>query len=144
GGDRAVNEILALLSGVVIAVMITANGALSEAAGSYHATVIIHLIGLAAILVILLWKKIKIPRSTGIPWLLYTGGVVGVFTTVANVLTVTRLDVTLTFALGMLGQIVASALVDHFGWLGAVKRPFERRRLLGVGLVLAGVGAMLW
>ena len=45
-------------------------------------------------------------------------------------------------ALTVAGQQVASALVDHYGWLRLPRRPVGRRRLLGVGVLLAGVALL--
>ena len=37
------------------------------------------------------------------------------------------------------GQLVAGMLVDHFGGFGIAPRPINLTRILGVGLVFAGV-----
>ena len=39
----------------------------------------------------------------------------------------------------LLGQIVASALIDHFGWFGTPVSPISVRRGLGIALMAAGV-----
>lgn len=39
----------------------------------------------------------------------------------------------------LLGQIVAAAAIDHFGWLGAVKSVITPRRALGIGIMMAGL-----
>lgn len=39
----------------------------------------------------------------------------------------------------LLGQIVASALIDHFGWLATPVSPLSVRRGLGIALMAAGV-----
>ena len=42
----------------------------------------------------------------------------------------------------LFGQAVASLAVDHFGWVGFDENPVTPGRLLGLGLVAAGVAAV--
>ncbi len=39
----------------------------------------------------------------------------------------------------LLGQLVSAAAIDHFGLMGAQPRPLDAMRLVGLGLMAAGV-----
>lgn len=39
----------------------------------------------------------------------------------------------------LLGQIVAAAAIDHFGWLGAIQSSLNPRRMLGIALMALGL-----
>ncbi|WP_301749716.1 DMT family transporter [uncultured Erythrobacter sp.] len=39
----------------------------------------------------------------------------------------------------LLGQIVAAAAIDHFGWLGAIQSSLTPRRLLGIAIMAFGL-----
>ena len=39
----------------------------------------------------------------------------------------------------LLGQLISAAAIDHFGLMGAAARPLDAMRLLGLGLMAAGV-----
>lgn len=39
----------------------------------------------------------------------------------------------------LLGQLISAAAIDHFGLMGAQARPLDGLRLLGLGLMAAGV-----
>lgn len=39
----------------------------------------------------------------------------------------------------LLGQLISAAVIDHFGLFGAVAKPLDAMRLLGLGLMAAGV-----
>ncbi len=39
----------------------------------------------------------------------------------------------------LLGQLISSALIDHFGLFGAIVKPVEGMRILGLALMVAGV-----
>ncbi len=42
-------------------------------------------------------------------------------------------------ALLITGQMLASVAFDHFGWLGLAQRSVDLPRLIGAGLLIAGV-----
>ena len=37
------------------------------------------------------------------------------------------------------GQLLVGTILDQFGWLGAMQRPLDATRLLGLAVVLIGV-----
>ena len=37
------------------------------------------------------------------------------------------------------GQLLVSAALDHFGWLGAIEKPLDGPRTLGLAVVFVGV-----
>ncbi len=39
----------------------------------------------------------------------------------------------------LLGQIVAAAAIDHFGWLGAIQSSLTPKRLFGIALMAIGI-----
>ncbi len=135
-------EFLAILSGVVISLMVTMNAGLSGVYGGTVATIIIHVVGLAISGAITLFKKERLPRQK-VPWYMFLGGMIGVFTTYANIYTVQTAGVSLTLALGLVGQCAFSLLIDGFGWFGAVRQQFYPRRVAGLVLIVAGAAAML-
>lgn len=134
---------LSILSGILIAVMIAQNGALSSQYSNYHATVLVHAVGLASILLWMLlrhekphWNKHTKPHY-------YFGGLLGVLTVLFNNLCYTALGVSLTLALGLLGQCVAGGIVDHFGLFGLSKLPFQKGHILSFFFIIAGIIVML-
>jgi transporter family-2 protein len=42
-------------------------------------------------------------------------------------------------ALALAGQVVASLLLDHYGWFGLVERQLTLPKVFGVMLLMAGV-----
>ncbi|HWS29371.1 MAG TPA: DMT family transporter [Clostridia bacterium] len=133
-----------LLSGALIAAMILVNGELGASLGNYHATVFVHVSGLLAISLVLLFRREGL-RGTlhAAPFSSYLGGFIGVLAVVGNNMSFAALGVSATLALGLLGQTAAALFIDSFGWLGARKIPFDRRRLVGAALIAAGAAAMM-
>jgi transporter family-2 protein len=122
--------------------MLAANGALQEGLGPFQALLAIHLVGLASV-VPLLWIVRERPRRSGpIPWYLFTAGLLGVALLFINNRTIVSLGATLTVSLGILGQLAASSVIDHFGMFGLERRPFRWTKLPGHLLILAGLVVM--
>lgn len=130
------------LIGVLTAIMIYLNGALASRIGNYAASSVIHLIGLLLIGAVLLLTRAKSPFQPAIPPILLGGGALGFLTVVFANLGVSRLGVSLTLALGLLGQTAVSLAIDHFGWIGARAVPFDRRKLGSLVLIVGGIAVM--
>ncbi|MDR3052094.1 MAG: DMT family transporter [Oscillospiraceae bacterium] len=136
-------ETLTLFAGALIAVMVTANGLLTDGVGLWPGLVIIHICGLCAIsLTLLIRHKRFTLRAPGMPWYLYTGGVVGVATTLLNNVCYAPLGAALMLALCVVGQLLCSSVIDHWGLFGMRRYPFLRIKLAGFGLMALGLVAM--
>lgn len=133
---------LSLLIGVLITIMIAFNGELSNKLGNYSALVIIHLVGFLIILLILLFKKIKLSFRNGLPIYLYSAGAISVFTVMFNNLSYVALGVSLPVALGLLGQLLTSLAFDHYGFLGVKKIKFNKKKFIGLFIISIGISIM--
>ena len=136
---------LALLAGVLVTLMIGANGGLSAYYGIYKASVIIHVIGLAALSLTLLLRR-ENPLAhfkKGFLWFIYLGGVIGVFTTLFLNFAFGKISISAIMALGLLGQSIMGLLIDQFGLFGMPRYPFHPRKLIGIIIVSAGIFVMI-
>lgn len=130
------------LIGVLISVMIAFNGILSNNIGNYLSVIIIHIIGLIGISFILIVNKVKLNLGKNIPIYLYSAGAIGVFTVSFNNLTFKHLGISLTLALALLGQSVASIVIDHYGLLGMKVIKFKKEKMLGLIIICFGIITM--
>ena len=73
------------------------------------------------------------PRSV---WL---AGILGAFYVSATIILAPRLGTALTFSLIVLGQMSASLVLDHFGWLGLQVQSINWQRFAGAGCLVMGV-----
>lgn len=135
-------NILALVIGALISVMISFNSGLEGYVGSTYSVVIIHAVGLIAILIVAAIKKEKIVIKEAIPFYLFLGGIFGVMLTLVNIITIGGIGVALTTALAVFGQLVFSSLVDHFGLFGLTKYEFNPKKLVVFFIVLVGLVIM--
>ena len=91
---------------------------------------------------IMLAMRLPLPSLAFIakaPMWMWAGGAFGVcFISLALVL-LPRLGASGFMALALAGQVVASLLLDHFGWFGLVERQVTLPKLLGAVLLIGGV-----
>ena len=137
------NGLLAVLSGALISIMVAINGELTARIGNYPATVIIHIAGLIMIVVVMLVMRMKLHPGPRAPWYLYLGGVIGVGSVMFNNFTYPILGVSVSLALGLLGQLLLSLVIDRFGFFGMPKLPLRLHRVLSVCIVLIGIAIMM-
>lgn len=133
------NKLYAVFVGMLVAIMVTFNGLLANYAGDYPALIIIHLVGLAIILPIMFFKKQKLSKLQGIPIYLFGAGALGVFMVFSNNICFNFLGVSLTLSLVLLGQSIASCIIDHYGLFDMEIKRFQREKLFGFILVSIGI-----
>lgn len=128
-----------LLAGACQSAMASLNNMLSSQVGMFGMCLTVHAIG--GILLILYMKitaheKIKI---TGMPWYLYSAGFFGIFLVASSSYCISILGVSFMTCISVTGQLVISAVIDHFGWFGVPRIPFNRKRLPCFALILIGL-----
>lgn len=130
---------MAFTLGIIITLMITLNGLLATYIGNFYATVVINTIGLIAVSIVKIIRKEPFRFKTDLPLYFYLVGVLGVSIVFLNNFSFKNLGATTTVALLLLGQLVASQLVDHFGLFGMDKHPFHKQKLIGFIVIIAGI-----
>lgn len=132
-----------MITGIVLAVMISLNGNLSAQFGAFPAAAIIHIVGLVVAGVCCLFQKEKKKLlGQGSIWI-YSGGAIGVLTTVFQNMAFGNISMTSIVALSLFGQTVMALVVDGLGLFGMRKQPFRFRVFIGVAFALAGIVYML-
>lgn len=121
--------VLAIAAGIFLSIMITLNGLLNNYLNVFEISFIVHIIGvILLVLYIKIVKKEVIEFGKEAFWL-YSAGILGVALVSANSFSFKLVGATLTVALSLLGQVIISALVDHFGFFGVKKIKFKLQRL---------------
>lgn len=135
---------LALASGVFMAVQGSLNAALSKVIGLLETTFVVHLTG-TIILFILLFifrmGKGSLPALTQAPWYSYFGGVLGVMIIYLVAASIPKAGVSSATTAIIVGQVLTAMAIDHFGAFGLEKIPCGWPQL--AGLVLLSIGAKL-
>jgi transporter family-2 protein len=77
-------------------------------------------------------------RVTAAPWWAWLGGAVGATYVVSAVVVGPRLGATTFFGILVAAQLLASVVLDRFGWVGYAKHAPSPGRLAGVALLVTG------
>ena len=133
----------AVFIGILIAIMVTFNGVLSKYTDQYVSILIIHGVGLIAVIAILIYKKKKFRISKNIPLYLFSAGLIGVFMVFLNNLCFNLLGASLTLSLGIFGQLVLACFIDHFGLFGLNIYKFKKKKVIGFFIILSGLIIMI-
>lgn len=134
---------LAVLCGVATAYQPGINARFAEFAGSkIHGGVLNFAVGLVAMLAVSLALNAGIPdhqRLAAGPWWMWIGGLCGAFFVTLSLILVPKMGTTSYLAAMLAGQFAASLVIDRFGHVGLPVSPISPRKLIGVGLIIAGV-----
>lgn len=136
-------QALCLLSGVFLAIVITTNGSLSGYYGPYISTVMIHIVGTVVAYVAMKGARQDWKPAQRIPLWMFSGGAIGILTTVFQSVAFAHIGVTPILALSLFGQTVTALIIDSFGLFHMEKRPVNKATLIGVVISMCGIGYML-
>ena len=135
--------LLAVIAGAVVPFQSAINANLGRGLGHpLWATLASLLVSILVLLPIMLAMRVPFPSVAFIskaPLWMWAGGAFGVcFISLALVL-LPKLGASGFMALALAGQVVASLVLDHFGWFGLVQRQVSLPRVLGVVMLIGGV-----
>ena len=135
--------LLAVFVGLLLPVQTGVNAQLHTSLGHPIATALVSFgVGVVGLLVAVLWLRIPVPLAEAwsqSAWWQWSGGLLGAVYIALVVVLAPRLGAGTTIAAVVGGQMVASLMLDHFGWIGFPEHPISGLRLLGAALVILGV-----
>lgn len=132
--------LLVLLSGAGMSVQSGVNGELGKKIGTIEGAFISFFIGCVALMLLMFFMgKGNVTQVFQVPkWQLF-GGLIGAFYVFMMVFSVPRLGVGTFVVCAIVGQIVMSLAIDHFGWFGRQPIELNWQRILGGVLLFAAL-----
>lgn len=138
---QPIHYILALIAGMLMPFQSAINHKLSTYVQTPVLSAFISfIIGGIALLIFLIISgtPITLSGAKNVPLITWTGGLCGaVFVTIV-IMVVPRLGMALTFGILILGQMLTTLPIDHFGFLETPVKQINVQRVIGVILVIAG------
>ena len=132
----------AVLCGVAVAVQAQFTGVMQRQMGTLESTFITYFSGGVVIgLVMLLARGGSLGAATGLPWYVYSAGLLGLVIIGTLSLSVGDLGLVPALVLITVSQFVVGAVINHFGLLGAVVDPIDLGKVAGFALL--GMGTYL-
>lgn len=80
-----------------------------------------------------------IKQFTSTPWYLLIGGLFGCVLVVTAIIFAPKLGATILITSLIAGQLIASVILDHFGWVGFQIHQINIFRVIGILFLLSGV-----
>lgn len=131
--------LIGLIGGVAVGIQVPIAGAMSERIGGASSSFIVHLSGaiFSGVLLFLRGGE-KIREWQSLPWYMLIAGLWGLLLYLTISVTLPRLGGATVIMLVIVGQLIAGAVIDHFGWLNVPVHPISITRILGIVILLAG------
>jgi bacterial/archaeal transporter family-2 protein len=135
--------LLAVLAGAMLPVQTGVNvqlrGLLGQPLAAALVSFLVGTLGLAAVVALL-----RVPVQVGAAWgrsawWHWSGGLLGAAYIAVTVVLAPRLGAASLIAALVAGQMAASLIVDHYGWVGFAQHAVTPLRLAGAALIVVGV-----
>jgi transporter family-2 protein len=131
--------ILALITGGITVASRVANAALATRVGNMRSSFVNHLAGaLFAGLLLAVGIRTGVLQWSGIPLVYFLGGAFGVLIVAASNYAVQHAGAVVFAVLILTFQLITSAAIDHFGWMGGTVIPMTLERAFGLVLIIGG------
>ena len=132
--------VLGILGGMAVGTQAAVNASLGRSIGILETAFVSFLIGTIGLgVAVTTLGRGHLGALMNVPWWQLLGGVLGGFYVFVIVTNVPRLGVATTITMTIVGQMLMSLLIDHFGWFGVARSPVTLSRAGAVALM---VGAL--
>ncbi|WP_240875483.1 DMT family transporter [Shimazuella soli] len=131
---------LLVLSGFGLSIQGSINGALGRAIGSVQAALVSFVIGTICLFIVVMFMgKGNLYAVVDVPKWQLIGGMLGAIYISVLAFSVPRVGIGLALVCVVIGQIIMSMVIDHFGLFQSTQVLFNTPRLIGVLLLISGM-----
>ena len=132
--------LIGLAGGIAVGLQSPLASMMSQRLGTLESIFIVHAGGaLIALIPLLVYGGGKLGQWRSVPWYALAAGVFGLVVIGAISYMIPRIGVAGSIITVVAGQLLVGTILDQFGWLGAMQRPLDATRLLGLVIVMLGV-----
>jgi bacterial/archaeal transporter family-2 protein len=132
--------LIGLAGGVAVGLQSPMASVITQRLGMFESVFIVHVGGaVIALIPLLYYGGGKLAQWRSLPWYTLGAGVFGLIVIGAISYMIPRIGVAGAITTIVAGQLLVSTVLDQFGWLGAMARPMDPTRALGLAVVLVGV-----
>lgn len=132
--------LIAAISGIAMAIQGTINSSLNNKTSLLSTTLVVHIIGALIALAIVIFRRDPFFKHNwaSVPWYLYLGGVLSVLIVGLVAVSISKIGACNATTAIIIGQVTMAVIIDHFGWFGVNRLPWNAYQLLGIALFAAG------
>lgn len=137
---------IAVLSGALMSVQGVFNTQVTKQSGIWVANAFVQLTALLVCLAV--WLAADRSSFTALfqvePKYMLLGGVIGTFITYTVIKSMEMLGPARSAMFIVVSQLILAYLIELFGLFGVEKQPVETKKLLGMGIMIAGIVIFKW
>ncbi|WP_438444106.1 DMT family transporter [Gorillibacterium sp. sgz5001074] len=131
--------LLAFLAGAFGSTQATINTMIGKQASQFNMIAYVSLVQVAISLVFILFRG-DFRSLSGPTWgWIGTSALLGVIIMLAVTTSINSIGSLSVYVLLILGQVILSAVVDHFGWFGVPKSPITLQKAGSISIIMIGV-----
>ena len=131
--------LIGLAGGMAVGIQAPLSSMISQRLGILESVFIIHIGGaFFALIPLLIYGGGKLGSWRTVPWYALCAGVFGLVVIFSMSYMIPRVGIATALIILLAGQLLIGTLLDYFGLLGAVQRPVDFMRILGLAVVLLG------
>ena len=132
--------LIGLAGGVAVGLQSPMASMITQRLGLFESVFIVHIGGaVMALIPLLIYGGGKLGQWRSVPWYVLSAGVFGLVVIAAISYMIPRVGVAAAVTTVVAGQVLAGAVIDHYGLLDAHLRPMDLTRAIGLAVVLFGV-----
>ncbi|MEK5406697.1 DMT family transporter [Paenibacillus sp. FSL W8-0439] len=132
--------IIAILTGACLSFEAALFGKLGEQVGELEANFYNFLMGaIISLILLLFFGRGNLPKIMKLPKWNLLGGILGVVYMLSIVIGIPFIGVGLSMITVVVGQMLTSILIDHFGWFGSMKKRVSGKRIAALILMLGAL-----
>ena len=134
---------IGLIGGAAVGTQAPIAGAMGQRIGGASSSLIVHLGGAVASLVLLIVRKGELIQEwRSLPWYMLGCGAFGLVLYLSLTHTVPKVGAATAITLLIVGQLLAGLVIEHIGAFGVATRAVDPGRITAVMLLLAGAYLM--
>ena len=135
---------IAIIGGLAITLQGQFMGVMDKNTGTLESVFVTYASGgLLVSIVMFFLRGGNLVSLKTVPWYVMLSGVLGLVIVGTIGYVVPRLGLGTAFTIILVSQFVLAALIDQFGWFGALVRPIEPIRILGFCVLFLGAWLVL-
>ena len=131
--------LIGLAGGLAVGLQGPLASMLTQKLGVLESVFIVHLGGALIALIPMFILGSRLGEWRSVPWYAFGTGIFGLVVIGAISYMIPRVGAAAAVTTLVAGQLLISAALDHFGWLGATERTLDAPRLFGLAVVFVGV-----
>ena len=137
---------IALISGALMSVQGVFNTQVTKTSGIWVANAFVQFTALLVCLgAWLLTDRSSFGALVKVePKYMLLGGAIGAFITYTVIKSMEMLGPAKAVMLIVIAQLIVAYVIELFGWFGTDKQPLEWRKVIGMGIAIAGVVIFKW